>query len=669
MLFGALAVLLNLHVRHAQLQTWVAIHGAEGTSLFSTADAPYFLYHAGLLKKGFDTNSYDSIRSYPNLAKEEIGATNESSSLRARPLLSVAIEHMASSADPIQLIESGNKVVLLSAALTAVMIIICFGAAGYWVEGSVAAIGGGLSLAYLTRSSIGRIDTDQLNLGFMYLIFGLVVFAGRADSRFTCLIWCGIAGITAHLFMWWYGKPELVVMATITLVWMLLCMQKSLVTMLTGSALFLALADITLFNPFGSNYLQHAISFEKFLFPNTFHTITEIKQLSLHAIITNISSSVWLGLIGLVGLAMFAIRHPVMAVAFSLLVAFGLLNFVIGNRAIFYSAPMLWFGVAFLINTLAGFIATRLACTDATTRRNQIAITVGSCIAMIIAWGNSPTNYVPQPSFPKPVLDGLVSLKDLADPDNSVVATWWDYGYASMFLNELPTLHDGGSQTTPTTHFLARGLLGSSSSQSVGIFKFLSSKGHEGIAAQKNIQELEAAFQAATNSLSPDLYLVVTQQMAGWMGSISKIANWDIEQGQPTPLTGNLEGAKTHYRPINCRFNAYPQHLTCAGQHIDLERGLIDGAPLLVGWTHAKDGAILRRRSFANDANQAFQIIQDNGRITAYLLHRQLYDSTFNKLYYLGEIDHPALSMHYDDYPHIRIYRIEGRPVTKSGPS
>ena len=72
----------------------------------------------------------------------------------------------------------------------------------------------------------------------------------------------------------------------------------------------------------------------------------------------------WLGLIGLVGLAMFAIRHPVMAVAFSLLIAFGLLNFVIGNRAIFYSAPMLWFGVAFLINTLAGFIATRLACTE-----------------------------------------------------------------------------------------------------------------------------------------------------------------------------------------------------------------------------------------------------------------------------------------------------------------
>ena len=70
------------------------------------------------------------------------------------------------------------------------MITICFGAAGYWAEGAVAAIGGGLSSAYLVRSSIGRIDTDQLNLGFMYLIFGLVIFAGRAKSKATAVGWC-----------------------------------------------------------------------------------------------------------------------------------------------------------------------------------------------------------------------------------------------------------------------------------------------------------------------------------------------------------------------------------------------------------------------------------------------------------------------------------------------
>ena len=44
-------------------------------------------------------------------------------------------------------------------------------------------------------------------------------------------------------------------------------------------------------------------------------------------------------------------------------------------------------------------------------------------------------------------------------------------------------------------------------------------------------------------------------------------------------------------------------------------------------------------------------------------MHRQLFESTFNELYHLGQIDHPAISLHYDDYPHIRIYKLEGAPA------
>ena len=150
--------------------------------------------------------------------------------------------------------------------------------------------------------------------------------------------------------------------------------------------------------------------------------------------------------------------------------------------------------------------------------------------------------------------------------------------------------------------------------------------------------------------------------MAGWMGSISKIGNWDIEKGQPISLRNNPDGPQVHYRRLNCRFNDYPRSLDCQGVDIDLQRGRLNGRPLLVGWTHTKDGSILRRRSFDHDADHAIQITHDNGRLTAYLLHRQLYESTFNKLYVQGLVEHPAISLHYDDYPHIRIYRIKGNP-------
>ena len=82
------------------------------------------------------------------------------------PLLSTLIYWLADNDTPHSLLETGNMVIPVTAAITSLAIILCFGATGYWLEGSGAAVGGGLSMAFLQRSSIGRIDTDQLNLGF-----------------------------------------------------------------------------------------------------------------------------------------------------------------------------------------------------------------------------------------------------------------------------------------------------------------------------------------------------------------------------------------------------------------------------------------------------------------------------------------------------------------------
>ena len=135
-----------------------------------------------------------------------------------------------------------------------------------------------------------------------------------------------------------------------------------------------------------------------------------------------------MGFVCLTGLAFFLFRHPLIAIAYGPLVIFGLLNFVIGNRAIFYSAPILWFGAAFLLTTAGRFIATNLSSARYAFYRKDIATITAASLAMIVAWVNSPTDYVPRPSFPKPVLEGLASLRSTADPTNSVVATWWDYG-------------------------------------------------------------------------------------------------------------------------------------------------------------------------------------------------------------------------------------------------
>ena len=660
-----IAAFANSWVRANQLEIWHAnqeLGYIDGAPSFSTADAPFFLRYARLHKDGSDILDLDRIRLYPNRA----GLAEEAepdTSIFDWPLISAALSAFSANSDIRTLLTSANMMIIVTAAATALMIAICFGAAGYWTEGGVAAIGGGLCSAYLVRSSIGRIDTDQLNLGFFYLLFGLMVFAGRATTKLTCLGWCALAGLSANLFLWWYDNFEIIYICSAALFWSLWSTQRHFATTSAGTAVFLMTSGTGFKNPFESNYFRSTLENENFIFPNTFQTITELKQATVIEILTYICGSFEMGIVCLAGLVLFLVRHPVIAITFGPLVAFSLLNFLIGNRAIFYSAPIMWFGAAFLITTAARFIAANLSEDGYVDRQNQIATIFAAGLAMLIGWVNSATDYVPRPSFPKPVLEGFASLKTSVDPANAVVATWWDYGYASMLFNDIPTLHDGGSQTTPSTHFVATALLDKEQDVTVGNLKFLITSGHKGIAAENSVAGLRQKFSEAANAPSPDLYLVVTSQMAGWMSSISQIGNWDIERGEPVDLRGNPNGPLVNYERLNCRLAGYPDTLTCSGAAIDLERGLVNGAPVLAGWAHSQDGAIVRNRTFDHEGNLAAQIVQTGNRINVFLMHRQLFESSFNELYYLGQIDHPSISLHYDNYPHIRIYKINGEPA------
>ena len=114
----------------------------------------------------------------------------------------------------------------VSVALTALAVILAFGAAGFWSEGAIAALGSSLSSAFLGRTSAGRLDTDQLNLGFFYLITALIIWAGRAKNIWVALALCGVAAAATHLFHWWWPKPILNWVFLVGLVWLAYCVNS-----------------------------------------------------------------------------------------------------------------------------------------------------------------------------------------------------------------------------------------------------------------------------------------------------------------------------------------------------------------------------------------------------------------------------------------------------------
>ena len=279
-MLALVAVFANVKVRYDQRQIWKAnpeiteIVGA----LSSPPPMPYFLGHAAAAKDGLAPDEFHRKRAYPNAEIEYQRADNAPSA--KRPLLSTLISWLAPSSSPGDLLTAGHTILLVSAGVTVLMIILAFGAVGYWLEGTVAAFGGGLSSAYLVRSSFGRIDTDQLNLGLMYLMFGLVMMSAKSRTMLATLLWCLATGATASVFMAWYGKPELIWMAMAAYVWLLIILQRNVRTTALCMLIFYALAPVTLLNPFESIYVQPHVVQGDFIFPNTLDTITEVARIS-----------------------------------------------------------------------------------------------------------------------------------------------------------------------------------------------------------------------------------------------------------------------------------------------------------------------------------------------------------------------------------------------------
>ena len=154
----SIAVYMNYYVRAAQYDVWqqnpeiFALD--DGTKLFTTTDAPYFVGLAQSIKRDGDHQTFDAKRSFPT-NKNDIEASQRPSSIFDAPLLSFLIATVASDYNPKALLEAANWMIPVTAILTALFIVFAFGSVGYWLEGALAAAGGGLSLAYMSRSGAG----------------------------------------------------------------------------------------------------------------------------------------------------------------------------------------------------------------------------------------------------------------------------------------------------------------------------------------------------------------------------------------------------------------------------------------------------------------------------------------------------------------------------------
>ena len=672
LLLSLAAAFANFHVRSQQFIHWESHpekYFVGKTPLFSTMDAGYFLGIAQSLSRQNTTNDFLARRSFPDGKKY---AESEPETTPAKPpLLSTLIYWLADNDTPQALLEAGNAIIPVTAAMTAIAVILCFGATGYWLEGSVAAVGGGLSMAYLQRSSIGRVDTDQLNLGFFYLLFALAIWSGRAKKWQYGLCITIFAGLTARLFMEWYGKSELIWMTLFALFWMALVCSRDWRRAGGFSILFILLSGVQIVD-IGGDGVVSAYSKESFAtgvlqFPNVLKTVSEVTQIDFRNILLQMTGSIELAVIGLAGMVLWAVRHPVYAIALGPLAVFAMLNFIIGNRAIFYSAPAVWFGLAFIIITVFRacyqLLLSRVGRRQNLLQVENLLITSVTAICLVIgSYLVSPYKFVPQAAVPPKIISALESLNNVAPNENAVMASWWDYGYSSLLFNKLPVLADGGTQVAAPTFMMAKALLAPTLKETAAILKFLAREGGKGISTHASSQNgLFSYINTSANQPAPTVYFMLTSQMTNWIYYISQIGNWDLDTGRAIPAIGNADGPALSYDVLQCKPLTSPNQLNCNDHIFDLRSGKVDGNLILDGAVRTRKGHQIGGVSFPGNQLNVLQIAEIDKTQSFYLLHRDLFQSSFNQLFHLGRADSALFELVYDDYPHARIFKLSTR--------
>lgn len=253
-------------VRYQQFETWKQTPQAYFVGerpMMTTLDAPYWLRWAREYNEGVYLQK-NGLRGYPestetfhemsvkelSLPQKYTDTTIDSSSstlfslpatqeigYRDVPLLSFLIAHLTPFLNNNYYL-AGTLLIPVLASLFILPLGIYFFRIGVPLSGLLGGLIGTFAGGYYMRSSIGRIDTDMLNLFFPVLAGLLILLAGKAKTERNVLLYSVVTGLSLFLFQLWYGKPGFTLAYFMVLVFSLFVQRICFRTILVGAFLF-----------------------------------------------------------------------------------------------------------------------------------------------------------------------------------------------------------------------------------------------------------------------------------------------------------------------------------------------------------------------------------------------------------------------------------------------
>ena len=557
-----LPIILGLWARYKPVPYWES-HKAhfyvEGRPIFTAYDSYYLARLAEDYKRGvFIPGGEDKLRFVPDY-------TNYPAVIPFYSWLFAKLSVLFNK--PIENLSFWLVPLLAVLFVIPLVLLLYFGA-----DAPLAAIGGGvvgaLALIYLVRTSLNRLDTDSIVMFSFFAIPLAVYFAvEKAKSKREKYLFLLLLALFSNLFYWGYLHAGLnLVLWLVSVLLLLLPLFKKWVKTkrfdikeLLDKQLLLDIGLLTLaFNPvillFGIfNLIKKAsayiFNFGKPIeggFPNVQISISELQHLGPDALAKMTVGSEWLLFLGFFGLALFAWRRFKVFLLLLPMLLIGLLAFKGASRFAMFLAPLLGIGIGFILDLLWGYLKERFGWSG---WKEALPLSVlALLLAVVLAYANRYSfQFIPRPIMNSAIAEAFIEL-GRQTPSNAWIYTWWDYGFAIQYYARRATFHDGGSQCSPKTYFMALGFTATSQEVGYNVTKSLTVCGakciekllKEGKTAEE-IKELFVKGELLKKMVKKELhpvYWAFTEDLIGKFYWISYFGTWDFktEKGEHHPI-------------------------------------------------------------------------------------------------------------------------------------
>ena len=692
-LFGLiLAILAAAHAAHARLaslEQWRSdpvAHFAGGVPVMTTLDAYYSLRLAKARHDGtFVAHADDPLRHYERLqrsrdASEYVGTGEPAEwapqrTPRRMPLLAELIAVLIPVAGSAE--TAGLYLTPVLASLFVIPMFLYAWRLGVPAAGLLGALAGAFAPVYLSRTQIGFVDTDCLNLFFPWLSALLVFSIDRSARSPRVLVTAAALGFALYLYFRWYEKAALSALYWSALAGWLMVQRRGareialavIVCIVCSHPVQLALcADnaVSLLGRYWSGRTtSDGASLVDAMFPNVMETVSELRGPRGPGAVGAVLGHWIPGTVGLLGFCALAIRHWRDCIPLVPILVMGAFTFVSGARFAMYLAPLAGLGLGYLLTVAVRSVGLRLApgqdasgvSTGDDTRLVAESLATYAVMAVaFFAWVQpAMARAVPLTLPAVPAQDVLaVQRAAVRMPPGARVWTWWDRGFAYSHIAGWTVYHDGSAQYTPQTHVIAHTFASDSPGALRAAMARVDRIGNRGITAiAAQVRERAALLHAITEpetaaSAQAAQFVVFSHDMLRSAMAQRYVAGLPIR---------TKDGAATAFLPLPCS-GFRGDRLECGRASVDLAAGRFDDGRTIRRLDIVDGGTVSKRVDYANTSDLVAEIVIGPDRsIEVLLLPDEVYRSNLNRMFLLGEYDRSRFEEVYREVPRLRVYR------------